>query len=58
MLIYLVLIWLGSAFWSYRDMRLRTSSAIAPYVAAVTIIIFTPVFFLFGLADAFIELWI
>jgi RNA polymerase subunit RPABC4/transcription elongation factor Spt4 len=46
---YVVLIWLASAFWAYRDMRLRTASAITPYVAALAIIIFTPVFFLFGL---------
>ena len=46
---YVVLIWLASAFWAYRDMRLRTSSAVTPYVAALAIILFTPVFFLFGL---------
>ena len=46
---YIVLIWLASAFWAYRDMRLRSSSAITPYVAALAIILFTPVFFLFGL---------
>jgi hypothetical protein len=46
---YVVLIWLASAFWAYRDMRLRTSSAITPYVAALAIILFTPIFFLFGL---------
>lgn len=49
LVIYIVLIWLASAFWAYRDMRLRTASAVAPYIAAATIIIFTPVFFLFGL---------
>ncbi len=46
---YIVLIWLASAFWAYRDMTLRTTSAITPYVAALAIILFTPVFFLFGL---------
>ena len=46
---YVVLIWLASAFWAYRDMRLRTSSAVTPYVAALAIILFTPIFFLFGL---------
>ncbi len=46
---YIVLIWLASAFWAYRDMRLRSASAITPYVAALAIIIFTPIFFLFGL---------
>ncbi|MFV2062292.1 MAG: zinc ribbon domain-containing protein [Chloroflexota bacterium] len=47
--VYFVLIWLASAYWAYRDMRLRTASAVAPYIAAGAIIIFTPVFFLFGL---------
>jgi len=46
---YIVLIWLASAYWAYRDMRLRSSSAITPYIAALAIIIFTPIFFLFGL---------
>ena len=46
---YIVLIWLATAFWAYRDMRLRTSSAVTPYVAALAIILFTPIFFLFGL---------
>ncbi len=46
---YIVLIWLASAFWAYRDMRLRTASAVTPYVAALAIILFTPIFFLFGL---------
>ena len=49
LVVYIVLIWLASAFWAYRDMRLRSASAVAPYIAAATIIIFTPVFFLFGL---------
>jgi RNA polymerase subunit RPABC4/transcription elongation factor Spt4 len=46
---YIVLIWLASAYWAYRDMRLRSASAFTPYVAAAAIIIFTPIFFLFGL---------
>ena len=49
LVVYIVLIWLASAFWAYRDMRLRSASAITPYVAAAAIIIFTPIFFLFGL---------
>ncbi len=46
---YIVLIWLASAYWAYRDMRLRSASAFTPYVAAAAIIVFTPIFFLFGL---------
>ena len=30
LVIYFVLIWLASAFWAYRDMRLRTASAVGP----------------------------
>ena len=46
---YVVLIWLASAYWAYRDMRLRSASAFTPYIAALAIIVFTPVFFLFGI---------
>jgi RNA polymerase subunit RPABC4/transcription elongation factor Spt4 len=49
LVIYFVLVWLASAFWAYRDMRQRSTSALAPYVAAAIIILFTPVFFLFGI---------
>ena len=49
LVIYFVLVWLASAFWAYRDMRQRSTSALAPYVAAAIIILFTPIFFLFGL---------
>jgi RNA polymerase subunit RPABC4/transcription elongation factor Spt4 len=49
LVIYFVLVWLASAFWAYRDMRQRTTSALAPYVAAAIIILFTPIFFLFGI---------
>ena len=47
--IYVVLIWLASAFWAYRDMQHRTANPIAPYLAAAWIILFTPVFFLFAI---------
>lgn len=49
LVVYILLIWLASAFWAYRDLRLRTTSVLAPYVAAAIIIVFTPIFFLFGL---------
>jgi RNA polymerase subunit RPABC4/transcription elongation factor Spt4 len=47
--IYIVLIWLASAFWAYRDMQHRTANPVAPYLAAAFIILFTPVFFLFAI---------
>ena len=48
MAVYFVLIWLAAAFWAFRDMQLRTANPILPYMAAVLIIVLTPVFFLAG----------
>src|SRR5512142_851724 len=47
-LAYFVILWLGAAFWAFRDMHERTENPILPYIAASLIILFTPVFFLFG----------
>lgn len=47
--LYVVLLWLVSAYWAYRDLQSRTSNPIAPYLAAVLIILFTPILFPFGL---------
>ena len=47
--VYIVLIWLASAFWAYRDMQHRSANPVAPYLAAAFIILFTPVFFLFAI---------
>jgi RNA polymerase subunit RPABC4/transcription elongation factor Spt4 len=47
--VYIVLIWLASAFWAYRDMRQRSANPVAPYLAAALVIVFTPILFLFGL---------
>ena len=46
--IYLVVLWLASAYWAFRDMQQRSDNAILPYVVAAGIILFTP--FLFFLA--------
>jgi len=43
--IYLVVLWLASAYWVFRDMQQRTENPILPYVAASFIIVFTPIFF-------------
>jgi RNA polymerase subunit RPABC4/transcription elongation factor Spt4 len=43
--IYLVILWLASAYWAFRDMQQRSDNAILPYVAAAGIILFTPLFF-------------
>ncbi len=46
--VYVVVIWLASAYWAFRDMQGRTANPVMPYLAAALVIGFTPVFFLFG----------
>ena len=46
--IYVVLLWLGTAYWAFRDMQLRSENPVLPYLAAALIVLFTPVLFLFG----------
>jgi RNA polymerase subunit RPABC4/transcription elongation factor Spt4 len=43
--LYLVVLWLASAVWAYRDMRHRTESEVASYFAAALIVAATPLFF-------------
>ena len=43
-LAYLVVLWLASAYWVFRDMQQRTENAILPYLAASLVIVFRPVF--------------
>jgi hypothetical protein len=44
--VYLVILWLATAYWAFRDMQQRSDNAILPYLAAAGIILFTPVFFI------------
>jgi RNA polymerase subunit RPABC4/transcription elongation factor Spt4 len=44
MAVYLVVLWLASAYWVFRDMQQRTENAILPYLAASFIIVFLPIF--------------
>ena len=46
--LYLVFLWLATAYWAFRDMQQRSDNAILPYVAAAGIILFTPIFFIFA----------
>jgi hypothetical protein len=46
---YIVIIWLASAYWAFRDMQARTSNPVVPYLAAALIVGFTPIFFIFGI---------
>ncbi len=43
--VYLVILWLASAYWAFRDMQQRSDNAILPYLVAAGIILFTPLFF-------------
>jgi hypothetical protein len=46
--VYVVLLWLGTAYWAFRDMQARTENPILPYFGAALIIFFTPLLFLFA----------
>ena len=46
--VYVVILWLASAYWAFRDMQLRSENPVLPYLAAALIVLFTPVLFLFG----------
>jgi RNA polymerase subunit RPABC4/transcription elongation factor Spt4 len=47
--VYIVVIWLASAYWAFRDMQGRTANPVVPYLAAALVIGFTPVLFLLGI---------
>jgi len=47
--IYLVVLWIASAYWAFRDMQQRSDNAILPYVVAAGIILFTPFLFIFAI---------
>jgi hypothetical protein len=46
--IYVVLLWLGTAYWAFGDMQARTENPILPYFSAALIIFFTPLLFFFA----------
>jgi hypothetical protein len=46
--IYLVILWIATAYWAFRDMQQRSDNVILPYLVAASIILFTPVFFIFA----------
>ena len=47
--VYLVVLWIASAYWAFRDMQQRSDNAILPYVVAAGIILFTPFLFFLDL---------
>ena len=46
--VYLVVLWLATAYWAFRDMQQRSDNPILPYLASAGIILFTPLFFVLG----------
>ena len=47
--VYLVILWIASAYWAFRDMQQRSDNAILPYLVAAGIILFTPFLFIFAI---------
>jgi RNA polymerase subunit RPABC4/transcription elongation factor Spt4 len=47
--LYVILVWLGAAFWAFRDAGRRTHNLFAPYAAGALIILASPLFFPFAL---------
>ena len=47
-IIYIGLLWIGTAYWAFRDMQARSENPILPYFAAALIIFFTPLLFVFA----------
>ena len=45
---YIVVVWIATAYWAFRDMQTRSDNPILPYLAASLIILFTPVLFIFA----------
>ena len=43
--VYLILVWLASAFWVLQDLRRRQRDAALPFVAAAAIVVASPVLF-------------
>jgi RNA polymerase subunit RPABC4/transcription elongation factor Spt4 len=46
--VYIVVLWIATAYWAFRDMQQRSDNAILPYVVAAGIILFTPFLFVFA----------
>jgi RNA polymerase subunit RPABC4/transcription elongation factor Spt4 len=46
--VYIVILWLATAYWAFRDMQQRSDNPVMPYLAAALIVLFTPILFVFG----------
>lgn len=45
--LYIVLVWLATAYWAFRDASHRSKNLLAPYFAASLILLGTPLLFIF-----------
>jgi RNA polymerase subunit RPABC4/transcription elongation factor Spt4 len=43
--VYLIVLWIATAYWAFRDMQQRSGNAVLPYFVAAGIILATPIFF-------------
>ena len=43
--LYVVIVWIASAWWVWRDARIRSTDAFVPYLAAGAVILLTPLLF-------------
>jgi predicted RNA-binding Zn-ribbon protein involved in translation (DUF1610 family) len=43
--LYVVIVWIASSWWVWRDARTRSTDAFMPYIAAGTVILVTPLLF-------------
>jgi RNA polymerase subunit RPABC4/transcription elongation factor Spt4 len=48
MFVYLVILWIATAYWAFRDMQQRSDNPLLPYFVAAGIIVATPFFFIFA----------
>jgi hypothetical protein len=47
--LYLVILWLASAWWVFRDMRHRARDPVSPLLAAAGVVLLTPILFPFAI---------
>lgn len=43
--LYIVIVWIASAWWVWRDARARSTDVLVPYVAAAAVLLVTPILF-------------
>ena len=46
--IYLVILWIATAYWAFRDAQQRSANPLLPYLVSASIILFAPIFVIFA----------